>query len=265
MSKRSDKLIYKSLNNAAIQGFLAFKRMLSQLRKNVSEDQYKSLAKNYLEVASERFKKQSWTGQKNIADLGYDCVLDSVSLEKDMLFASEWLALHASEINSFILQQSKIQNSILSENYVDANDQLDQFQKNNGWSFWCLELKYFTTYKLHGIEGIKSLTQEIKDKAVDRIIGFAATMLSDRVDEKYTFHAYSSRWADIILKYLKNLPRSRYYYLFRGLGRVDDYGKSLAECISIDFGNSIYDCYNTVLDSAMSIVAAQEPAGAVLK
>jgi hypothetical protein len=261
LSKHLERIIFKSLNAAAIKGFVDFNLCLNFLRKQTSSRSYHALVKAYFDVWMKKFKGVSYSGQRNVADLGFNCSLDSLGLDLDFSFVGEWLLLHTDKINQYNVALVTIQDDILSGDFLHAESVLDDFQRENGWSFWGLELKYYLAHRSGGMERVKELSQRIKEKADSRIITFAAAMFSERIDEKHSIDAIYSRWTDIIEKSLKGRKRLQRYYSFRGLGRVDDYEESLAECLTVDFSNSIYDCYNTFLESAMSIIAAQEPNG----
>ncbi|WP_148053573.1 hypothetical protein [Pseudomonas protegens] len=261
MSKHLEKMIFKSLSAAAVKGFVDFNLCLNFIRRQTPIQSYHALVKTYFDVWKKKFKSVMYTGQRNVIDLGFNCSLDSLGFESDFVFVGEWLSLHSNKINKYNEVLVVIQDNILSGNFAHAESVLDNFQKENGWSFWGLELKYYLVHRSGGMERVKELSQWIKNKAGTRIITFASAMFSERIDEKHSIDAIYSRWSDILEKNLKGRKRVQRYYSFRGLGRVDDYQESLAECLTVDFSNSVYDCYSTFLETAMSIIAAQEPKG----
>lgn len=256
MSRSLQKLIFKKLDRKAkLYGQLSFLRATNVLRKQLQPVDYDSLIKVYLDIVKKRYGKIYWSGKKNISDLGYNCALLTKGFEDDLLFTVEWLVHHSAQINDSTKLAFEIQELILLEDYKTATKKVNDFQNVNGWSFWVLELSYFLMYKIKGSSGVRSFTKYIKEKAGGRVAGYAASMFSDRVDDRYSIDAYVSRWKENINKSLKG-EKSQHYYNFRALGVITEKEQSLGHVICNDFCNSITDCYNSVLESLMYVAAS---------
>jgi hypothetical protein len=248
-----EKSIFKALSKAAVIDYATFIARAATIRTNLPPIQYKTFLKIYHDVGS-KIKGRSWTGKRDIKDLGYDCAFTGKSLTEDILLAAQWLTFHSARINHFVQFTLELQELILKEEYSVALDMAESFQKANGWSFWILEAIFYLTNKTHGSEAARKLAKKIKEQSDNRIINFAATIFSERVDDRYSIDAFASRWSDIIPNHLKK-PHLQSYYLFHALG-ISDLSDSLGSVICQDFCNSIYDCYNTFVEAIFSIICS---------
>jgi hypothetical protein len=251
LSRALEKSIFKTLSKAAIKDYATFINQAAIIRANLNVAQYPTFLKVYYDVGT-KLKRRSWTGKQDINDLGYDCAVEGKSLGEDVSFAANWLTLHSDKINKFVVLTYEIQEDILDEDYSSALDKAEKFQKNNGWSFWILESIYYLIGKVHGSDAVRELAAKIKEQSDNRIINFASTIFSERADDRYSVDNFFSRWSDVIPKHLKK-PRLQNYYMFHALG-VSDLGDSLGTVICQDFCNSIYDCYNTLVEAIFSVV-----------
>ncbi|WP_456016178.1 hypothetical protein [Pseudomonas fluorescens] len=251
MSRALERSIFKTLTKAAVRDYTTFIGQAAIIRANLNVDQYPTFLKVYYDVGK-KLKRRSWTGKQDIIDLGYDCAMEGKSLGEDISLAANWLVLHSKEINKFVVLTYEIQEDILNEDYLLALDKAEKFQKANGWSFWILEAIYYLFSKVHGSDAVRELAKEIKEQADNRIINFASTIFSERADDRYSVDNFFSRWSDVIPKHLKK-PRLQNYYMFHALG-VSDLGDSLGTVICQDFCNSIYDCYNTLVEAIFSVI-----------
>lgn len=257
MSRGLEKSIFESLSKAAVIDYANFIVRAATIRKNLSSAQYPIFLKIYHDVGS-KIKGRSWTGKRDIKDLGYDCAVTGNSLVEDVALIGHWLVLHTAKINEFVQFQFELQELVLKEEYSAALEIAESFQKINGWSFWILEAIFYLTNKAHGSEAARTLAKKIKDQSDKRIINFAATVFCERVDDRYSIDAFASKWSDIIPSHLKK-PYLQSYYLFHVLG-VSDLGDSLGSVICQDFCNSIYDCYNTFVEAIFSLVCSNPSA-----
>lgn len=251
MSRALERSMFKNLAQAAKKDYASFMNRADTLRQNVQPYHYPLLLKVYKDVGAQ-LKNRSWTGKKNIKELGYDCAINSKSLDEDLLLAANWISLHTAQINEFNRITYKLQNLILSEDYTHALEMAENFQRTNGWSFWILEAIFYLTAKVHGSVATRELARKIREQGVGRIINVAATVFSERVDDRYSLEAFISRWTDVIPKYLKK-QKTKDFYLFHALG-VTDYGDSLGSVICQDLCNSIYDCYTTLIEALYSLI-----------
>lgn len=251
MSRGLEKSIFKTLSKAAVIDYATFIARAATIRNNLTVIQYPVFLEIYHDVGS-KIKGRTWTGKRDIKDLGFDCAITGKSLTEDVLLAGHWLALHSAKINQFVQFELELQEHVLEEKYSIALDMVESFQKANGWSFWVLEAIFYLTNKAHGSEAVRKLARQIKDQSDKRIINFAATIFSERVDERYSSEAFTSRWSDVIPNHLKK-PHLQSYYLFHALG-VSDLRDSLGSVICQDFCNSIYDCYNTFVEAIFSLI-----------
>lgn len=256
MSRQLEKQLFKSLS-AASRSYSSYVGKLNDLRVNLDQKYYPSLLKVHYDVGSKKIKNRAWPGVREIKDLGFDCIIQSKGLDDDLIFCSNWLALHAEKINHFIEFSLTLQEEVLDQKYTHALSMALEFQKKNGWSFWALESIYFLTYKSLGDEAVRELTKKVKAQADKKIIGFAATIFLERIDERYSVDAFLSRWQENITKYIKT-KRSQDYYLFRSMGYTPDLEKCLGNVLCQDFSNSIYDCFYSFIETAVSIIAAKK-------
>ncbi|WP_405118254.1 hypothetical protein [Pseudomonas leptonychotis] len=257
MSRNLERQIYKELTHSGAKNYSSFVKKVSKLRGIIDPKGYMSLLKPYRDAALKKYKNRSWTGVRDIRDLGYNCVLQSKGVNDDIAFVSQWLAMHTQKLNEFINFSWSLQEEILNENFENALAMAWSFQKASGWSFWILEAIYLLTYKVHGIEETRAFTQTIKAQADKRIIGFAASFLLERVDERYSSDAFHSRWELAITKYVVGRQEQE-YYLFRSMGLTPELGPCLGTVLCHDFTGSIYDCYSSLIEAAASFVAEHE-------
>jgi len=257
VSRQLGRQLYKELIKLKSDNFNEFVSRFGQYRDVTSHEKYSFILQPYYETAPKKFKNRSWTGVQDIKDLGYDCILKSKGVDKDIALTSQWMTMHADSLNRFINFQNDLQEKILENKCEAALDSALEFQKRHGWSFWILETIYFLIYQVHGIEGARKFTQEIKNQANKRIVGFAASFLLERVDERYSIDAFYSRWEQAITKYVKG-KESQDYYLFRAMGLTTALDTSLGNVLCHDFTGSIYDCYSSLIETAASFVAERE-------
>jgi len=258
MSRTLRTLIFKKLDRAAkLKGRDSLLRQTNRFREQLQPSQYGSLITVYYEVFKKRCGAKNWSGKSNLRELGYNCAINSKGFELDLAFAVEWLKLHSDEINRSTDITFEVQELILREDYAAALKKVEAFQELNGWTFWALETFYFLVNRLSGTSGVRAFTKYVKEKAGGRVVGYAASMFADRVDDRYSVDAYMSRWKESINKTLKS-EKAKHYYEFRGLGLMTDAEKSLGHVICNDFSNSLIDCYSSVVEAISSVAFIEQ-------
>ncbi|WP_122563311.1 hypothetical protein [Pseudomonas viridiflava] len=251
LSRALEKIIFKDLAGSSKRSYSNFLQHASEYHERLTPDQYPAFLRVYLEVGS-RFKSHGWSGKKDIKDVGYYTHFSGKDYSDDLFFATVWLTNHVHLINIFIDFYTAIQEHIVEEDYSPALEKIGEFQKKHGWSFWVLEATFFLTSKVYGSEEARKLAKRIRDSTSGRIVGLAAAMFSERVDERYSVENFISKWHEIIPKHIKK-SEIRSHYFFHALG-FSDLNNSLGDVILQDFSSSIFDCYSTVIESIYSLI-----------
>jgi hypothetical protein len=253
LSRALEKIIYKDLDGAAKKDYSTFIQIASNYHERLKPDQYPAFLAVYFEVGK-RFKKHAWSGKRELKDVGYYAHFSGKNYCDDFFFATIWLIKHTQALNLFIEVSETIQELIISENYATALAVAHDFQKAHGWSFWVLEAVIYLTNKVHGSEETIKLARQIRESTDGRIIGLAASIFAERVDDRYSVDNFVSKWHEIIPKYIEK-PEIRNHYLFHVLG-ISDLKDSLGDVLLQDFSISIFDCYNSCVESVHSLIAS---------
>lgn len=251
LSRALEKIIYKDLDGAAKKDYSTFIQFASTYHERLKPEQYPAFLDIYFEVGS-RFKKHPWSGKRELKDVGYYAHFSGKNYCDDLFFATIWLIKHFRAINLFVEFSETIQEQIISGDFATALAMANDFQKNHGWSFWTLEAIIFLTNKVHGSEETIKLAKQIRESTNGRIIGLAASIFAERVDDRYSVDNFVSKWQEIIPNYIEK-PEIKNHYLFHVLG-ISDLGNSLGDVILQDFSISIFDCYNSCIESIHSLI-----------
>ena len=251
LSRALEKIIFKDLDGSAKRGYSSFLQQASEYHERLTPDQYPAFLRIYLEVGS-RFKQHVWSGKKDIKDVGYYTHFSGKNYSDDLFFATAWLTNHTRLINIFIDFYTDIQERVIEQDYNTALEKVSVFQKSYGWSFWILEAMIFLTNKVHGSEETRKLAKKIRDDTNGRIVGLAAAIFAERVDDRYSVDNFLSKWQELIPKYIEKSEIKNHYF-FHALG-FSDLGDSLGDVILQDFSISVFDCYSTVVESIYSLI-----------
>lgn len=260
MSRHSFKILSKALNAPSQKSYSDLLRKVNSLRQ-ASESKFDAELTLALFQAGKKVPhNHNWGGYKEVRELGFRSnLIASLGIERDLKFCSAWLSHHAKNINSFVAAAQEIQSSIFAQNYPRAKHLVDELVASHGWSVMLLELSYFLTEKLSGIEGVNLLHSSIKASGKQRIITILSEIFAERVDEKYSIDAFLSKWNDAFNRYFSTRPQTKSYVALRATNQMDSLEVGLAHSLCADFSNSIYDCYGTLLEAMTSLVTERAP------
>lgn len=260
MSRHSFKILSKALSAPSQKSYSDLLIKVNNLRKKSDSMFDSELTLALLQAGKKIPKNHNWGGHKDIRELGFRSnLIASLGIERDLRFCSAWLAHHAENITDFVASTQEIQSSIFAQNYTRAMHLLDDLVELHGWSVTLLELSFFLTEKISGIEGVNKLYSSIKESGKQRIITTLSEIFAERVDEKYSIDAFLSKWNDAFNRYFSTRPQTKSYVAFRATNQMASLEVGLAHSLCADFSNSIYDCYGTLLEAMTSLVTERTP------
>ncbi|WP_312723354.1 hypothetical protein [Stutzerimonas nitrititolerans] len=261
MSRHSYKIILKALNASARHGYSSLLSKVDSLRRKSGPSFYPEITLGILEAAQKIPGRHAWTGYNDVKYVGYRSnLVTSLGIEEDLTFCAAWLTHHVDNINQFITSIHAIEASIFAQEYENAKNKVDSLIDSHGWSVTLLELSFFLEEKISGIDGVKALNLSIKAQGKQRIVSVLAEIFSERVDENYSIDAFLSKWSDSFNRYFSTRPQIKSYVAFRGTNQIDVLEIGLGHSLCADFSNSIYDCYNTLIEAMASLVTERNSA-----
>jgi hypothetical protein len=254
MSGQFESNLRKELRGiASSQGYRATVLKLGEMRKKTPQQKYNAFVSIFKTTAPLKARYFISGGRKNPADLLYQANIETMDLSREIAFATAWVIPQVKIINDFLGFSKKVELSIMNSEYATALEDVEGFIKLNGWSLWAAEIYFFLVKAVYGFDKLKEVTEDLTRKSSPRIAGLLFACLLDRNDDNYSVDAFFSKWKEVFSN-VKN-PALRYYLSYRAVTQLDDgLEEGMANCLSVEVLNSTYDCYETLVDSCVTVV-----------
>jgi hypothetical protein len=255
MSGQFESNLRKELRGiASSKGYRSTVIKLGEMRKRTPIQKYTSFVDVFKSTAPLKARYFMSGGRRNFTELLYQSNVETLTLSREIMFSTAWLSQHAKLLNNFLSFATLIEGHILRSEFEEALSEITNFIESNGWSVWATELYFFLVKASGGFDKLKEVTEALTKKATPRIAALFFACLLDRNDDNYSVDAFFSKWKEI---FSNVKPTSlRHYLSFRAVTQLDDgLEEGLASCLSVDVLNSVYDCYETLVDAcATSII-----------
>ncbi len=227
--------------------YKAFQELGVQKRRT-PPSRYHSLISIYRISSPKSYAFFSLPGKKRFDDLLWFPGVDKVSLSKEIAFCTEWLLRFVDEINSFLTFSKDVESYILDGEFDKAIIEVESFIKKNGWSVWKAEIMFFLVGEKHGFEKLREYSESLVEDKNPRIASLLAKLLLDRNNRDYSVDAFYAKWR-AAFSHIGLSGKAQNYLSYRAITQVDDLENGLADSLSYDLNNSIYDCYETLIDT----------------
>jgi len=195
----------------------------------------------------------SWLGKKTPKDLVWVIPSTVPSLESELIFSRAWIGSYSNEINEFIKIRLKIQNQILEGDYIAALTDLTDMISQFGWSMWALELQLAVMTLQNDHEKYKYFISDVSLLSKSRLIGLIIQILKDRNDGDISLESFISKCNNSFPK-LAVSDQIKKYLVYRSYGVIQDGEGDLSSILAIDFLNSVFDYYESLIDGIGLIV-----------
>lgn len=253
MSSRLESNLRKELRGYdSTNGYRSVIVKLGSLRKKTPIQHYGTLIAAFKTTAPIKARYYLSGGRRNYTDILYQSNIETLSLANEISFSAAWLIKNRNEINSFISFRNSLQENILRSNFDVALDEIGNFIERNGWSVWATELYFFLYKTVYSFDKLKELTETLISKSSPKISSLLFSCLLDRNDENYSVEAFFSKWKGLFSNI--NQKALREYLSYRAVTQVDDLEAGMASVLSVDVLNSIYDCYETLVDACATTI-----------
>ncbi len=244
---------------ASAKGFRSTVIKVGELRKKTPPQKYESFVQILRSTAPIKARYFISGGRRNFADLLYQSNLETLTLPREIMFSTAWLSQHAKALNEFLSFSKLIEELVIRSEFTEALYEITAFIERQGWSVWATELYFFLVKAVDGFDKLKEVAEALASKATPRIAALFFACLLDRNDDNYSVEAFFSKWKEVF----SNIKQKslRQYLSFRAVTQIDDgLEAGLASCLSVDVLNSIYDCYEMLVDTcATSIIERLSP------
>lgn len=226
---------------------------MGEVRRTLPTEKYTVLINQFRLTAPNKAAYYANGGRKNFSELLWNGNIPTTTLSKEIKFSTAWLLGHIQNINNFIAYSKQIEDLILSSKYQEALDEIESFIRRHGWSFWATELYFFLIKSTHGFEKLKLKAESLAKASGPRISALVSLFLLDRNDQNYSADAFFSKWKETFVN-LRVSNSMKNYLSYRSITQLDNLEEGLADCLSFDTLNSIYDCYLTLVDACATTI-----------
>lgn len=130
---------------------------------------------------------------KKIEDMAHSRLLyNSQDLLREIIWTASIISNFSAEINKILYKRKKINRLILKGCYKDAKIELDEMEKEFGYSYWLLENKMFLIHNLEGLEKHKEYVNGIKNenRKINGLIKYILNYNSAKVEDNVPFDKY---------------------------------------------------------------------------
>lgn len=253
MSSQSETSLRKQLRGyASATGNRSIIVKLGSLRKQMPAQNYNILINVFKTTTPLKARFYMSGGRRNYSEILYQSNIETLSLANEIKFCTAWVMKHHTEINLFLRFSEKIQTEILSSELSLALSNLESFIERHGWSIWATELYFFLYKTVHGFDKLKEQAEVFVKKSSPRISSLFFSCLLDRNDDNYSVDAFYSKWKSIFSSISQKALRD--YLSYRAVTQIDDLENGMASALSVDILNSIYDCYETLIDACSTAI-----------
>lgn len=233
---------------ASAKGYRSSVVKIGEMRKKTPPQKYEDFVQIFRTTAPVKARYFISGGRQNFADLLYQANLETLTLPREIMFSTAWLSQHSRALNDFLSFSHMIEELIIRSEFTTALNEITTFIERQGWSIWATELYFFLVKAVNGFEKLKEVAEALASKATPRISALFFACLLDRNDDNYSVDAFYSKWKEVFSNVKQKSLRQ--YLSFRAVTQIDDgLEAGLASCLSVDVLNSIYDCYETLLDT----------------
>jgi hypothetical protein len=187
-----------------------------------------------------------WLAKKSPKDLLWIVPSTVVGLESELRFAKFWINSFSDEINSFLTVKLDIQNNILEGNYSTALIDLTGLIDKYGWSVWALELQLAILNLKNDPEKYKIFLSDVSSLSKNRIVGLIVQILKDRNDDDISLDSFISKCNNSFPKLAVD-DQIKKYLVYRSYGVIQEDNTNLSSILGIDFLNSIFDYYESLI------------------
>lgn len=182
--------------------------------------------------------------------------LQPISLDRELLWTAERLALYSAEISQFVKLKSQIELAVLSGDSFGGLEILDELERSLGKSFFLIETRLALLQNSRGLEAQKKYLQTIRSAWNRGITPFVAYHMSQKLEFATNPLAFPDRFAAILNR--NNVRGGLYEYLiYRVLRRLP--ARDLWSIIlTWEQNTSIIDQYETTLHILQGVVGEPE-------
>lgn len=253
MSKLEKKIKADLRGPAQSNGYYKIIKTFGELRKATPPEKYDYLINQLKLIAPTKARHLISTGRKEFNELLWSSNLQALSLSREITFSTRWLSGHSDEINKFLIFSEELERLIISREHETALKKLLNFISEKGWSLWATELYFYLTCSTNEFEEFKKTAESLAKGSGNRVSGLVSLFLLDRNDHNYSVDAFFSKWKETFAN-LKVPEPLRNYLTYRAATQLDDLEQGMADCLSFDVVNSLFDCYTTLVDICATCV-----------
>ena len=227
---------------------------LSQLRKNISINEYKDCIQQFCIFGKLDANTFLQLGKEKPEELvGQYIGLEPLPLKNELYWAAFWIEMQISKINNYLEARTSIQDLILEDKPIQAIKLIDLFIEKYGWSFWAIEIRCILEQNINGTDGLSEWLMPLKKASAKRLNSLIYEILSDRCDDTFSFFAFYSKCQNSFPR-LKGLDTWVIPYLeYRSFNNISNLEENIPLLLSKEITSSLIDYYEIFIDSLLYI------------
>lgn len=184
---------------------------------------------------------------RKIAHLGLQPVLAPVPIEREIIWTSELLKYHATQIKAFIPIAQTFEKSLLAGKYSDCRILLDEIAAQLGLSLWEIENRIALLQLEEGLEKQKRYAADLRvDRDQADFISFIIFSLSHRNEDSATSGRFATNLSDQLVKWEVDSDLQA-YLLFRLANQPPKDDLALASILRYEAVFPLIDYYETFI------------------
>lgn len=246
----NDSWFRRSFRSAEAQSNGDATTMLSHLRATRPVTEYQSLFSAFRAAAAKTFRASCSVGPRSASDLVWARkALKPLPLEKELLWAAQWLSPHSTRVNEFRCCAIAIQAKVMCSDFDEAMKLLSDHVRSAGWSLWAVELQTALLQLSHGTPVQREWLGELQARSVNSIPGLLFQIFGDRNDDTYSYDAFYGKCKSSFPRFETVAPWLVDYLKFRALALVEEPEKALPNVLCRDISSSLVDYYEDVIEA----------------
>lgn len=186
------------------------------------------------------------------------------SLAREMLWIARRLECEHKRINQFRAQAEKIEDLVFHRRLSEALDEIREFSKAHGESFWAIQLRIALEQSVGGLDAQKKYSDSLKRIYKRGVLGYVAYYTSVRNEER-------TSWERFCETVNSNLNRSAYqdsvrnYLRYRLLCKWPSNKVEFADILRLEQSHNIVDLYETFVQFLQELLKKPDQLGMALE
>lgn len=234
-------------------------RILNDLRSSRPPHEYSAIVSSFHSAAPATSRALFSLGAPKASNLVwmYEPFVP-LSLDKELLWAEQWLLGKAGKINGFKRIAEQLQVLVLEDSLGVAKVVLDDFIRNSGWSLWAIELRIALLQLSDGMAAQQEWISELQESARNSIPGLLFQIYEDRNDETFSYDGFYEKCMNSLPRFTSLAAWLPDYLMYRALSHIENAVTTCPRILVRDITSSLIDYYESVIETIAYIEGDSE-------